>query len=108
MYSCMNTADAEPDEEEDGEDGEDYNKVTALQCTALHPFMTASMYSLYLPIFVMHKDIIYPGPYGRRRRRRIPPVKSLWEYDQANQSSYLNVSLKSNRHYMFTYIHTVT
>ena len=50
MYSCMNMADAEPDEEEDGEDGEDYNKVTALQCTALYPFMTASMYSLSLSL----------------------------------------------------------
>ena len=44
MYSCMNMADAEPDEEEDGEDGEEYYKVTALHCTALHPFMTACMY----------------------------------------------------------------
>jgi len=36
-------------------------------------------------------DCLYPGPYGRRRRRRVPPLKTMTEVDQVNQQTYLNV-----------------
>jgi len=37
-------------------------------------------------------DCIFPGPYGRRRRRRVPPLRTMTEVDQVNQQNHLNVS----------------
>jgi hypothetical protein len=67
VESSNHAEETEVDEEEDGEDGEDDNA-----------------------------DIIYPGPYGRRRRRRVPPVKSMFEIDRAHQESYMSVRSEIN------------